>query len=251
MNIILKEIIERNRREAPELPVGRSSRQRKVIDAAASLRMKPFIAEIKKASPSAGEICSGVDVLAQAKYYRRGGAGAVSVLTEPAYFKGSIDNLKAVAGAIDLPVLCKDFIVHERQIERAHEAGADMVLLIAAILTHQELRRLTAIAGILGLSVLHEIHRIEEFVKLRGIDCTMVGVNARDLSTFTVDLPAAADTMRNLSGNFLKIAESGISRADDVRLMRSSGAQAFLVGSSLMKSGDPEGALRELYAGLD
>jgi indole-3-glycerol phosphate synthase len=250
MHTILERIIEAKLNEAPSIRPGTRGRGKKVLNAAASLLEKPFIAEIKKASPSAGDIRGGADILAQAACYRRGGAGAISVLTESSYFKGSMDDLHAVAASVDLPVLCKDFIVHEAQIEEAYEAGADMVLLIAAILSERRIRGLTAAAGRLGLAVLHEIHGIDEFEKIRGLDPVMVGVNARNLSTLEVNIEGAAHTMGRLRGSFLKVAESGISSAADVRRMRGAGADCFLVGTTLMKSDDPERALRDLYGGL-
>jgi indole-3-glycerol phosphate synthase len=192
-----------------------------------------------------------VDPAAQAELYRRGGAGAVSVLTEETYFKGSIGDLESVAAQVDLPVLCKDFIVHESQLDGAHAAGADMVLLIAAILEEEELRRLTRAANALGMTVLHEIHQLDELRKLGKIECAMVGVNARDLSTFRIDRERARATMERLEGNFMKVAESGIGTAHDVRMMRRAGADAFLVGTALMQSGNPASALRELYRGLE
>lgn len=251
MNGVLKEIVELKRREAPKLRPGMKSREKGILGASTRLRSRPFIAEIKKASPSAGDITPAADPRVQAERYDRGGAGAISVLTESSRFRGSIADMEAVARCSDLPVLCKDFIVHENQIIIAHESGADAVLLIAAILTEPELRRLTSAAHYLGMEVLHEIHGMEEFGRIARLDLSMVGVNARDLSDFTVDLAAAAVTMRALDGGFLKIAESGIASADDVRFMRSAGAEAFLVGTSLMKAEDPEAALRGLYAGLE
>ncbi|MBN1531745.1 MAG: indole-3-glycerol-phosphate synthase [Spirochaetes bacterium] len=251
MNGVLRDIIELKRAEAMRAGPGKRQRRRGIFRISESLTARPFIAEVKKASPSAGVISPGADPCRQAEEYRKGGAGAISVLTESTYFKGSFRDLEQVSSSVDAPVLCKDFIVHEHQIHRAYECGADAVLLIVSILTEREIRRLTAVALALGLQVLHEIHRIDEFERIRRVDLSMVGVNARDLDSFEVDLEAAANTMRLVRGEFLKVAESGIATAGDVRTMRSAGADAFLVGTALMRAGDPAGELRRLYGGLE
>ena len=152
---------------------------------------------------------------------------------------------------LDIPVLCKDFILSEVQIENAYLHGADSILLIASILSGEELDRLSSAARARGLGILYEIHDPAEFKKLEGLGPQMVGVNSRDLSTFTINKEKAASYVQALSGPFLKIAESGIESADDIRLFSRAGADAFLVGTALMSAADPEKKLAEFYHALD
>lgn len=248
----LAKIVEYKRKEVETLKPMNKVRDRGFHDPVASLRERPFIAEIKKKSPSLGEINSSVNIAGQAVKYARGGAGAISVLTDSNFFNGSFDFLYEAGKNIGIPLLCKDFIISPVQIENAHGAGADFILLIAAILDEEELKRLSDRASALNMKVLYEIHDKEEFDKIKNLSPEMVGVNSRNLKTFEIDLPSASDTIRSLAGkgSFMIIAESGISSADDVRYLKNSGAQAFLIGTSLMKSPDPEKKLRELYSGL-
>lgn len=248
----LSDIVKHKRVEVETLPPLKHERARGFHDPVRSLRERPFIAEIKKRSPSMGEINSSVNILDQAAAYVRGGAGAVSVLTDSRYFGGSFEFLYDIGREVEAPLLCKDFIVSEIQVENARRAGADFILLIAAILDRAELASLTSMARDRNMKVLYEIHEAGEFLKLEGLEPEMVGVNARNLKTFGIDLAAASGTIREIRsrGSFLVIAESGINSVDDVRLLGRAGADAFLIGTSLMKSDDPGKTLAGFFRGL-
>lgn len=246
----LTEIIEYKRIEAAKMKLPEISRKKGHIDPVHSLVRKPFIAEIKKASPSAGDIRPDLDVIATARKYLEGGAGAISVLTDEKYFKGSFDFLSKIADAVALPVLCKDFIVSEIQIENAYLHGADFILLIAAALDENEMAFLSKKAADMKMKVLYEIHSIDEFDKIKSLAPEMVGVNSRNLQSFKIDLDAGAAVVKSLNGNFLKIAESGIETSEDIKKFRTSGADAFLIGSSLVRSKDPSVKLKEFYGAL-
>jgi indole-3-glycerol phosphate synthase len=248
----LDKIIETKRKELGSLSLLKRERERKLFDPVESLKEKPFISEIKKASPSAGEIKTDVNINDQARTYRENGAGAISVLTDTEYFKGSIDDLASVAQVVDIPLLCKDFIISEIQVENAFRAGADFILLIAAVLHEDELKILTNAALSYGLKVLYEIHGIEEFKKIKKLDPELVGVNSRDLKTFRIEKGKAGEVIGDLKrqGDFLVVAESGIEGSDDVRSFRDAGADAFLIGTALMKSDNPAEKLKEFYSGL-
>ncbi len=251
-NKYLAEIVSHKRTEILSMSADELNRKRKSFNPLERLREKPFIAEVKKASPSMGEINTGVDPVKQAGFYANGGAGAVSVLTDMKYFKGSFDFLEDIGKHIDIPLLCKDFVLSSIQIEKAYNAGADFILLITAILDEEELMELSMKASSLEMKVLYEIHGIGEFSKIKKLNPEMVGVNSRDLKTFEINFTAAADTIRALKdmGDFIIIAESGIESPDDVRYFKNAGADAFLVGTALMKSGNPEKKLKDLYKGL-
>jgi len=247
----LGKIIAHKREEIRSLrPVDRE-REKPVVDPLPSLRKRPLIAEIKKASPSAGDIRPAAAVRDVAAAYALNGAGAVSVLTDARFFKGSLDDLASVSAIVDIPVLCKDFILDEVQVENAYRCGADIVLLIAAALEPSRLKELSGKAESLGLTVLYEIHYIEEMEKLAGLEPRMVGVNSRDLVTFEINREHAALALGRLDGDFLKIAESGIRGSEDLRSLRRAGADAFLVGTSLMKAEDPGRKLAEYAAALE
>jgi indole-3-glycerol phosphate synthase len=252
LSTYLDKIIDSKRNELGDLSLLDRERERDLCDPVESLRQKPFITEIKKASPSAGDINTGVDIISQAVTYKENGAGAISVLTDAGYFKGSIKDLASVAETVDIPLLCKDFIISEIQVENAYRAGADFILLIAAVLDMDELGNLAAAAKTYGLKVLYEIHSIEEFRKLEKLTPELVGVNSRNLKTFSIEKEKAAGVIRDLKreGGFLAVAESGIDNSGDVRMFRDAGADAFLIGTALMKSGSPGEKLKEFYSGL-
>lgn len=243
---MLAEIITHKREEIARLTVPRIIRVKPVMPVHSCLREKPFIAEVKKMSPSGGEINLRCDPVAQAGIYTRAGAGMVSVLTDEKFFGGSMEDLLSVSNAHHIPVLCKDFIVDEIQIERAYIYGADMILLIVAALSDTEIKTLSQCAERFGMAVLYEIHERGEFERIRHLYPLVVGVNSRDLRTFRIDHDAAAEVMRSLPRHILRIAESGISTAADVARMKKAGADAFLVGTALMRSDDPAGLLEEL-----
>ncbi len=246
----LKEIIEHKRNEIKSMIPAERNRLRPVTDPLAHLREKPFIAEIKKASPSRGAINRDVDVTSQASLYERGGAGAVSVLTDSRYFHGSFNFLTEVSKVVKTPLLCKDFIISELQIDNAFAHGADFILLIASILDVRELHFLTQRARRYSMKVLYEIHEVEEFKKVKPLNPEMVGVNSRDLTTFTINKEKAMETIRSLNGDFIKIAESSIETSEDIMNFQKAGADAFLIGTALMTAEDPAKKLKEFYSVL-
>jgi indole-3-glycerol phosphate synthase len=204
------------------------------------------IAEIKRRSPSAGEIAAGLDPAAQARRYWSGGAAAISVLTEAAHFGGSMEDLAAASRASGLPVLCKDFILDEVQLWEARAAGASAVLLIARALDQAALKELRERARELGLSVLVEVHTLGELDRALSVEPECVGVNARDLETFAVDIPAIEPVLRAVPPGIVAVAESGVGSRADVELVARWGADAVLVGTLLSGASDPAEKLRTL-----
>ncbi len=204
------------------------------------------IAELKKASPSKGLIRADFHAGELARELEEGGAAALSVLTEPDYFRGSLENLRLASGNTSLPCLRKDFIVEEAQIVEARANHADAVLLIAAALPQAELARLAAKARALELDVLCEAHDEEELQRAVDAGCDLIGVNARDLRTFQVDLDTVFKLAQRIPPGVLAVAESGIKSANDLEDLRSVGYQAFLIGESLMKAAFPGSALKRL-----
>jgi len=204
-----------------------------------------IIAELKRKSPSAGFI-GEIDEKRIGAYTRY--ARAISVLTDSFFFGGSYEFLDHVASMTDVPLLCKDFIIDRRQIDRAYTAGADLVLLIARILTRAHLELLYGHARDLGLSCLVEIHANEELDMIAGIDPEIVGVNSRDLDTLEIDLEKTARTLGSVTAP-MRIAESGIRSRHDIERMAKAGANGFLVGETLMRSKEPAATLEELLHG--
>ena len=203
------------------------------------------IAEIKRASPSAGEI-SDRDPAEQARAYASAGAAAISVLTERAHFHGSLADLRAARMACDLPVLRKDFLVHPAELIESRSVGADAVLLIAACLSSNELVAMLAAARDLGLGVLVETHSDQDLEKVLATDAEVVGVNARDLETLDVDVDRALAHLTQIPDGRLAVMESGIGTRDQVRAAVDAGASAILVGEALMRADDPGAKLREM-----
>lgn len=205
-----------------------------------------YVAECKRASPSEGVIRAEYDPAATARAYKQAAAAAVSVLTEPAHFQGSLEHLAAVRHAVDLPVLRKDFVVDAYQLVEARAYGADAVLLIAAALDPAHLHDLLDAARDLGLGVLVEVHDERELdaIDLDRVD--VLGANSRDLKTFSVDLDRAGRVFARLPARIVRVAESGIRTAEDAARLRAAGADAFLVGTHLMRSADPGRALAAL-----
>ena len=210
-----------------------------------------LIAEVKKASPSAGVICPNFDPVRIAREYEAAGASCLSVLTDEKYFQGSLDYLRQIRAAVKLPLLRKDFIIDERQILEAVEWGADAILLIVAILDDERLRRFHALAAEAGLAVLVEAHDAAELERALALGANLIGVNNRNLKTFQVDLAVTEQLAARLrqaapAGTPLLVAESGIhTRADVVRVQRA-GAGAILVGESLVKEGNIAAKVKEL-----
>ncbi len=215
-----------------------------------SARRPAVIAELKKASPSKGIIRLDFDVRDLARQYKRGGAAAISVLTEPTFFKGSLDYLAAVRASVDVPLLRKDFIVDAYQLHEARAYGADAVLLIAAALEAPRLMELHAEAASLGLACLVEVHSAEE---LDGLDLdaiSMIGVNNRDLRTFKVNLNRTLDVAGALPPHVVRISESGLHAAEDLAYLHRAGVGAFLIGESFMRSRSPGVQLGALLAAV-
>lgn len=193
------------------------------------------IAEVKKASPSAGMIAHEFDPARIAKDYAVAGASAVSVLTDEQFFSGHADDLRAVRDAIALPVLRKDFVVHEVQIAEAAAMGADAVLLIVAALTDEELARFLLRADALGLDALVEVHTFAELDRALMTDARIIGINNRNLTTFEVDLSVTEQLSDDVPANITLVSESGIKSRADVERVRACGVNAVLVGEALMR----------------
>ncbi|RLK63441.1 indole-3-glycerol phosphate synthase TrpC [Atopobacter sp. AH10] len=208
------------------------------------------IAECKKASPSKGLIAPDFPYLAIAKAYEKAGADAVSVLTEPQYFKGCNDYLKEISQAITIPCLRKDFVVDPYMIYEAKVLGASAVLLIASLHTPKELEDNLNLCQDLGLSPLVEVHQKEEIAMVNDLNAPIIGINNRNLANFEVDLETTKKLRDLLSPNALFVAESGIHTRMDVLAMEAIGADAILVGESLMRAKDKTAQLRALK-GLD
>ena len=217
-------------------------------------KIKPgVIAEIKKASPSKGVIREDFKPKEIASSYERSGASCISVLTDKRFFQGSYEILQEVRGATNLPLLCKDFIISAYQIYKARVSGADAILLIAAILSDDDLFYLKKIADNLKMSVLVEVHddqELERILSFKSFD--LIGINNRDLKTFKTDLETSRVLMNIYSDIFLKqnilpISESGINSAEDLELLRSCGIQGVLIGETFMRESDIEKSFNKLF----
>jgi len=204
------------------------------------------IAEVKRRSPSQGTIQGDLDPVAHARAYVRGGAVAVSVLTDEAHFGGSLEDLSQVATAVTVPVLRKDFILDELQILEARAAGASAVLLIVRVLGPELLQTLSAAARTWGLATLVEVHTAAELDAALVARPAAVGVNARDLATFVVDMRAAESVIGRVPAGVSVVAESGIETRQDVERLAAAGADFVLVGTSVARQDDPEAAVRAL-----
>ncbi len=205
-----------------------------------------IVAEIKRRSPSQGAIRPDLDPVAHARAYARGGAVAVSVLTEEAHFGGSLDDLSQVAAAVALPVLRKDFSSDETQILEARAAGASAVLLIVRVLSPERLSTLSAAAARHALGTLVEVHTSGELEAALAVQPTAVGVNARDLATFTLDLNRAEGIIARVPAPIPVVAESGVEGRGDVERLAAAGADFVLVGTSLARRSDAETGVRAL-----
>ena len=204
------------------------------------------IAEFKRRSPSAGALREAPDLHEMVSAYERGGAGALSVLTEGPNFDGTLADLRAARAACELPILRKDFIVDEYQLYEAKIARADAVLLIVAALEPEELRALHEGGRKLGLDVLVEVHDREELRTALGVGAELIGINNRDLKDFSVDVERTAQLMSEVPGGVTVVSESGIAEAEQLNRLEDAGVDAVLVGQSLMRSEDSEAALRTL-----
>jgi len=229
--------------EAKSQAPTRAFAERLHTDAASGLTV---IAEIKRKSPSKGNLNLHLDPVALAKTYEAAGASCMSVLTDEHFFGGSVTDLQAARSATQLPVLRKDFTVSERDVCDARIMGADCVLLIVAALSIGELRQMHDLAGEIGLDVLIETHDEREVEVALEVGARMIGVNQRDLRTFEVDHQRAVRVASMIPPGVIKVAESGVRNADDAASLRAAGYDAVLVGESLVVSGDPASMLASL-----
>jgi indole-3-glycerol phosphate synthase len=204
------------------------------------------VSEIKRRSPSKGDLHADLDPAETAMAYEAGGAACLSVLTDVEFFGGSIADLQAARGAVALPVIRKDFTIDPRDVADARLIGADAVLLIAAALDPFELVELHELATELGLDALVEVHDEPELEEAMNAGASLVGVNQRDLVTFQVDHQRAERMAKEIPDGVVKVAESGVRDADDARRLAAAGYDAILVGESLVTSGDPAAAVRSL-----
>jgi indole-3-glycerol phosphate synthase len=276
---ILDTIVEQKKREVAKLPARliaagdlrdallERGEQRDFLTALRKPRHGDIalIAEVKKASPSAGVICKDFDPVRIAKGYEAAGASCLSVLTDEKFFQGALDHLRQIRAAVKLPLLRKDFIIDERQILEAIEWGADAILLIAAILSDEQLKKFHSLAAEAGLAALVEVHDEAELARAMKIGASLIGVNNRNLKNFKVDLTTTERLAAKLNCRTgfqpvsklkngdrqdacptLLVAESGIHTRADVERLKKCGANAILVGESLMKHGDIQSKVREL-----
>ncbi len=256
---ILDEILKKKREEIaraqkriPEPELEQIAKQRKDIrDFVSAMSQGPekrarIIAEIKRASPSKGMINPDLDPATLARAYQRGGAAAISVLTDKPFFMGSLEDLKAARSAVTLPVLRKDFIISEYQVYESAAAGADAILLITRILDDNLLMRLASLAAELSLGVLAEIHHKEEIERVARIPARVIGINNRNLSDFTTDVLHAASIAGSLPPDRIPVAASGIKSMEDISANLRAGIRCFLIGEYLSASDDPEKRLADL-----
>lgn len=206
-----------------------------------SIRNSPFgiIAEHKRRSPSKETINNSFSVEEVVKGYEYAGASGISVLTDTQFFGGSLDDLLLARASVQIPLLRKEFIVDEYQLLEAKAFGADAILLIAAVLSREEIKQLSEFAQSLALEVLLEVHNLEELEKSIMPSLDMIGVNNRNLKTFEVSLQNSIDLSHQIPNDFVKISESGLTSHKDVKLLKSHGFQGFLIGENFMKTDNP------------
>ena len=249
---ILARIVDHKRAEMREIPRGalekRAADRRDHRDFCGALTASApaIIAEIKKASPSRGILSENFDPASIARTYSAGGAAALSVLTDREFFKGSLADLRSARDAVALPVLRKDFTIAEVHVIEAAAHEADAILLIAALLEESAMRRFRELAAAYRMDALVEVHDAAELDRALGSGAEIVGVNNRNLHNFEVTLETSLRLAEKIPSNVVKVAESGIHSASDVKRLADAGFRAFLVGEHLMKSADPSAALREL-----
>jgi len=230
---------------------------RDFVAALLAAEKKPaVIAEVKKASPSKGVLREDFDPVAIAQAYEKGGASCISVLTDSKFFQGSFENLEKIRQSVDLPLLCKEFVIYPYQIYLARLKGADAILLIAAILSNQDLQYFVKIANVLKMTALIEVHTKEELDRVLSLsNVKLVGINNRNLKDFSVDLQFTCDILA-ACGQELKeqgivvVSESGLFTPDDLRLVAKAGATGVLIGESLVKQPDPAVAIESLITAV-
>lgn len=256
--MILEEIaartVQRVAEEKNTVPLSEMKKRAEAMDANTGFPFKKalsgseisFICEVKRASPSKGLIAPDFPYLDIARDYEKAGASAISCLTEPFWFKGKDEYLTEISQAVKIPVLRKDFTVDEYMIYQAKTLGASAVLLICSILSKEQLSEYLGIAHSLGLSALVEAHDEEEVRTALAVGAGIIGVNNRDLRTFTVDINNSARLRKLVPPEVLFVSESGIKTAADIEALRSNGTNAVLIGETLMRSPDKKAALDEL-----
>ncbi len=245
----VRKALEARKAAAPPAEIERRARnQPPPLDFAAALRGDDIriIAEIKKASPSKGVIRHDFDPVAVARLYEKGGAAAISVLTEKDYFQGSLENLRAVRDAVKLPLLRKDFIFDPYQVYEARAYGADAVLLIAAILVPRQLQELLGLSRSLGMACLVEVHDRPELAAALDSGARIIGINNRNLKTFKVDLAITGQLRPLVPRDRIVVSESGIHRREDMAKLAAWGVPAVLVGEALMSAPCISAKLKEL-----
>ena len=256
--MILEEIaartVQRVAEEKAAVPLSEMKKRAEALDANTGFPFRKalsgdeisFICEVKRASPSKGLIAPDFPYLDIARDYERAGASAISCLTEPFWFKGRDEYLAEISNAVTIPVLRKDFTVDEYMIYQAKTLGASAVLLICSILSKEQLSEYLGIAHSLGLSALVEAHDEDEVRTALSVGAGIIGVNNRDLRTFTVDINNSARLRKLVPPEILSVSESGIKTAADIEALRSNGTNAVLIGETLMRSPDKKAALDEL-----
>ena len=256
--MILEEIaartVQRVAEEKAAVPLSEMKKRAEALDANTGFPFRKalsgdemsFICEVKRASPSKGLIAPDFPYLDIARDYERAGASAISCLTEPFWFKGRDEYLAEISNAVKIPVLRKDFTVDEYMIYQAKTLGASAVLLICSILSKEQLSEYLGIAHSLGLSALVEAHDEDEVRTALSVGAGIIGVNNRDLRTFTVDINNSARLRKLVPPEVLFVSESGIKTAADIEALRSNGTNAVLIGETLMRSPDKKAALDEL-----
>ena len=251
---IAKRTVERVAEEKAAVPLSEMKKRAEALDANTGFPFRKalsgdeisFICEVKRASPSKGLIAPDFPYLDIARDYERAGASAISCLTEPYWFKGKDEYLTEISKAVKIPVLRKDFTVDEYMIYQAKTLGASAVLLICSILSREQLSEYLETAHSLGLSALVEAHDEEEVRMALSVGAGIIGVNNRDLRTFTVDISNSARLRKLVPPEVLFVSESGIKTAADIEALRSNGTNAVLIGETLMRSSDKKAALDEL-----
>jgi indole-3-glycerol phosphate synthase len=255
--IVAHKVLEVEQRKAKlplsELCVDRAPAPRDFLGALQQKLPRPhLIAEVKKASPSKGLICHDFDPVQIAQVYTKAGATCISVLTDEQFFQGSFDNLARVRHCTDVPLLCKEFIIDPYQIYLGRASGADAVLLIAAILPNSTLQRLLQCTEALGMDALVEVHTLEELDRVMSVpEVKLIGINNRDLESFQVDLATTQNLLAKRKERLKQwgitiVSESGLNTADDLALVKQAGADAALIGESLVKQPDLEQAVTRL-----
>jgi indole-3-glycerol phosphate synthase len=250
---ILDEIVVNKRREVTEreakAPIEVVRRRAKEASEPRKFELPArmgLIAEVKRRSPSAGELQSDMEPAAQARLYQSGGADAISVLTDSRFFGGSFEDLALIRAAVEVPVLCKDFMLTDYQVYEARANLADLVLLIVGAVDDRALRRLYSLSLELGMLPLVEVHDQHELARAIAIDAKLIGINNRDLADFSVDLLTTEYLAPLVPDDVVTVSESGIATREDVERVRRAGARMVLVGEALMRSEDPAAMIREL-----